>query len=335
MSIQESALKLADVCKDYRDNEGITFDTAHVVKWINQFEEEVREPLLAEVTHILNQTYIKRGDWQKWVKGLASQKKICGDDPCSFWSSTHLLEIQQRGASQSELNKMFQEALITVCPEAQLADMESAAQFVYLDDGIFSGARLRTDVCNWIANDAPSQGLIHVITTISHNGGYWFASEKIKKAISDSGKDLKFKYWNSVDIEDRKFKIDVSDVLRPTHLPQDDALEAYLENECFTTYPPKLRTGNSVGGHEIFSSGENRDLVESQFLIHGARIRANAPNLSEAVRPLGFHSLVTLGFGAITVTFRNCPNNCPLVFWASDPWYPLRWTPKFGPGAML
>lgn len=23
------------------------------------------------------------------------------------------------------------------------------------------------------------------------------------------------------------------------------------------------------------------------------------------------------------VTFRNCPNNCPLAFWVGDPWYPL------------
>jgi hypothetical protein len=33
--------------------------------------------------------------------------------------------------------------------------------------------------------------------------------------------------------------------------------------------------------------------------------------------------LETLGFGSTLVTFRNCPNNCPLAFWAGYPWYPL------------
>jgi hypothetical protein len=38
---------------------------------------------------------------------------------------------------------------------------------------------------------------------------------------------------------------------------------------------------------------------------------------------LGFTGLRTLGFGSVIVTFRNCPNTCPLPFWAGDPWYPL------------
>jgi hypothetical protein len=34
-------------------------------------------------------------------------------------------------------------------------------------------------------------------------------------------------------------------------------------------------------------------------------------------------TLVTLGFGSLIVTYRNCPNNAPLALWVDHPWYPL------------
>ena len=43
------------------------------------------------------------------------------------------------------------------------------------------------------------------------------------------------------------------------------------------------------------------------------------PNLNVYQRPLGNMVLEALGFGSLHVTFRNCPNNCPLAFWAGKP----------------
>ena len=45
--------------------------------------------------------------------------------------------------------------------------------------------------------------------------------------------------------------------------------------------------------------------------------------LPEAIRPLGFSLMKTLGFGSPVVSFNNCPNTAPLALWAGDPWYPL------------
>jgi hypothetical protein len=74
---------------------------------------------------------------------------------------------------------------------------------------------------------------------------------------------------------------------------------------------------------KIFSSEEGRNLLEQQFLAKGTYIRTVCPLLNEYQRPLGNMLLETLGFGSTIVTFRNCPNNAPLVFWAEDPWHPL------------
>ena len=90
-------------------------------------------------------------------------------------------------------------------------------------------------------------------------------------------------------------------------------------------------TGGRVA-HTVFSSEENRQLLERELLLAGMHIRSLSQNPSPALRPLGF-SPFGLGFGSTIVTYRNCPNNAPLALWWGDPqaapahpfarWYPL------------
>jgi len=109
-------------------------------------------------------------------------------------------------------------------------------------------------------------------------------------------------------------------VLRPVAIRDDEGVNAYVAGMRF---PPNLRTAGHVGGNGIFSSDAGRQLLEEEFLKAGVRIRQMCPHLNQYQRPLGNMILDTLGFGSLIVTFRNCPNNAPLAFWAGDPWYPL------------
>ncbi|MFP4027933.1 MAG: hypothetical protein ACLFWL_09090 [Candidatus Brocadiia bacterium] len=82
-----------------------------------------------------------------------------------------------------------------------------------------------------------------------------------------------------------------------------------------------------------FSSSERRTILEREFLLAGIKIRNWCQNPSRKMRPLGFAHLDCLGFGSLFVSYRNCPNNCPLAMWwgnphglgfeAIDRWYPL------------
>jgi hypothetical protein len=134
------------------------------------------------------------------------------------------------------------------------------------------------------------------------------------------GKKIQFKWWRIVELEDRRTYINSSDVLRPTQIPADPITQAYVQA---MKHQPVLRTPPGTGELKIFSSDEGRELLEQQFLAKGAYIRTVCPMLNEYQRPLGNMVLETLGFGSTIVTFRNCPNNAPLVFWAGDPWHPL------------
>jgi hypothetical protein len=195
--------------------------------------------------------------------------------------------------------------------------------FLYMDDGIFSGNRVRNDLIGWIESDAPAQATVRVVVIAFHRGGQYYASTSIKQAAREANKQIEMSWWRCVEIEDRRMYINTSEVLRPASLPENELMTAYVKMLKDSGYPPVLRQTGEMGNSKVFSSEAGRDLLEQQLLRAGLQIREMCPYLKETHRPLGYTVLKMLGFGALLVTFRNCPNNCPLAFWADDPWYPL------------
>ena len=197
---------------------------------------------------------------------------------------------------------------------------EDGTTFIYLDDVIFTGNRVFHDLSSWIHDTAPRKATVHAITIAFHRGGQYYARNKIAGAAKDAGKQIDISWWRCVEIEDTRTNINMSDVLRPTHLPDDELVAAYAAE---LKYPVAFRRAGSIGENKFFSSEDGREVLEQEFLKAGARIRQMCPLLGKYQRPLGNMVLETLGFGSTFVTFRNCPNNAPLAFWAGDPWYPL------------
>lgn len=152
--------------------------------------------------------------------------------------------------------------------------------------------------------------------------------KRLRVTIADSGKNITIKYWRAANIENRKSQKKDSGVLWPAQLPEDARLSAYLGLAHRFPFEPRPPGGQL----SPFSSEEGRQLLECQLLLAGVKIRAACENPKDIIRPLGF-SAFGLGFGSMIVTFRNCPNNCPLALWWGDPdagpnhpfskWYPL------------
>jgi hypothetical protein len=151
-----------------------------------------------------------------------------------------------------------------------------------------------------------------------HSLGEYFAANDVAKAAASAGKTLSIKWWRSMTIEDRKYYMADSDVLRPTTIPPE--AQSYVD--ALGT-APVLRTGSNVGRLGLFSSASARELVEQEFLKAGVLVRQRCRLLPAQMRPLGSTLMKTTGFGSMFVTHRNCANNTPLVLWAGEPWYPL------------
>ena len=312
--------QIATTIGDYREGEIEKRSPTHVEKWVNQFDAAVQLPILQEMDHVLKQTYFSKKAVTGFLKGLITNKKLAGDDPCAFWRDVEFLNIQGGGASQRDMLALFSEILEKECGYSVDDCGANSKVFVYLDDAIFTGSRVKNDLTKWIADAAPQTATVHVLVIAIHEGSY-YNRDKIVSAAQEAGKAIDIKCWRSATLENRKSYRWSSDILWPVEIPDDDAFtQAYVEN---MNHKPVLRLAGNTGRLKIFSSDTGRQLLEQEFLKAGVRIRRMCPNLPEIERPLGHSYLETLGFGSTLVTYRNCPNNAALAFWVGDPWYPL------------
>ena len=309
---------------DYRAGEIPNPSISHIQKWVSQFPEAQQTNILQELDYIFDKSYFSKQKVADFINGLVSNEKLSSSDPLSFWKKVNFLNIQRGGNSQQDLLDLFNTSLEESLGISIKECGSPEGEFIYIDDVSFSGNRIRLDLEYWIENSSPSRCKVNIIVMAFHNGGQYFASTRLNKKSIECRKDVKFTWWRVHEIEDRKRYMASSEVLRPTSLPEDNAVKKYDKILTKAGYPPQLRkVTNPPYKSTFFKSEKGRQLLEEIFLIYGAKILQMCPHLPESIRPLGFHGLKTLGFGSMIVTYRNCPNTCPPVLWAGDPWYPL------------
>lgn len=317
---QQLLASIAATTADYRTSELPKPTSEHVDRWISQFDAAVQLPILRELDHVLKKTYFSLERVVAFLESLFATEKLVGADACAFWRSVRFLNNQGGGNSQREMVALFDGLLQRTCGCGVAECGEDPSSFIYLDDAIFTGNRVRRDLEEWIQSDAPAKAKLHVVTIALHSGGQYYASSSIAKVARQAGKSIDIKWWRAIELEDRRAQTSRSDVLRPTSIPAGADVQGYV---AAMTHQPELRTPGNLGANGLFSNEEGRSLLEQEFLKAGVRIRGMCPNLGDTQRPLGHMTLVTLGFGSLVVTFRNCPNNAPLALWVGDPWYPL------------
>lgn len=242
---------IAFTTADYRKGDGPARTPAHVEQWVRQFEPKAQLPILRELDHVIKQTYFSHVRTRKFLAGLLQNKELVGDDACAFWKRANFLDIQSRGASQKEMLALFSKVLEKLCGFGTENRSARSRTFVYLDDAVFTGNRVRRDLESWINDDAPAQAKVHIITIAIHSLGRWYADSKIQEAARAAGKSIELKWWSAVELEDRMASTATSDVLRPVAIPDDEAVNAYVAQ---MNHSPHLRTPGEIGKAEIFSS---------------------------------------------------------------------------------
>src|SRR3989344_3764212 len=136
---------IANTIQDYRAGEIAVPTPEHVDKWVGQFDGRVQVPMLREMDHILKKTYFSLKGVTEFLNRLIKSEKIAGADPCAFWKSVRFLDIQGGGNSQREMLALFDQLLKKVCGFGMDHCGKNPSVFVYLDDAIFTGNRVRRD----------------------------------------------------------------------------------------------------------------------------------------------------------------------------------------------
>lgn len=307
---------IVDCVKDYRIGEIPKIDVAHVERWLGQFDASDYPSILRGTERFLKRTYISRIAAKTFIGKLVVSQDLVGNDPKLFWTGIGFLRLQEFSQSQIDMLSLLNEVLGEQFGLTTKSEKSTKSTYVYLDDISFSGNQIKNDLGNWIKRARIKNATIHVITIASHNQGEYYANRELGKICDPLG--VKVHFWTSLRVENSPGRIRDAEVLWPTALPVDPLVQEWEATfggqQYFTPRPP----GGS-GSTTTFSSEAERDVLEQAFMKKGAFIYSLPQNPNKNMRPLGFSALRTPGFGATTVTYRNCPNNAPLVLWWGDP----------------
>ena len=318
---------IASTIRTYRQGELPEPTPEHVDRWASQFSAADQVLFLSEFDHVIKQTFLTKTMVQTFLDGLVKNSELVGTNPITFWKKANFLRIQKAGRSQNEMLDLFGYSLTAQCGLDLAQCGSEGGDYIYLDDVLFSGGRIASDLDAWIATKAPKNAVVHVILMAIHTSGhYYIANNRLRKAVAASGKNIDIKFWRLLDFENQKDKRNNSSVLWPATIPDYEIVHAYVASE--KRFPLVLRQpGGTLG---VFSSEVGRQLLEREFLAAGVKIRTLTKTPKDFIRPLG-NGGFGVGFGSLLTTYRNCPNNCPLAMWWGDPdatsgalhWYPL------------
>ena len=300
-------VSIANTIKDYRAGEIAEPTPAHVDRWISQFERDVQVPMLRELDYVFKQTYVPKLKVQNFLENVASTTSLTGNNPRDFWKAVHILNIQKDGGSQAEMLVLFGEILQKQYGLGIDACDASGGAIVYLDDAIFTGDRIINDLAGIVDNIPPRAQLDIIVIAINSYAEFWFRRDnRIQPALDQ--KQINVRFWRAITFENRRSWRDRSGALSPTDV---------LRPEEISVRSPKERASR------LFSSVEGRQLLENEFLKAGTRIQGLSQYPNPMIKPLGYYKFGD-GFGSLFVSYRNCPNNCPLALWWSlGDWYPL------------
>jgi hypothetical protein len=321
--------RLAGWIGDYRAGEIERPDAGHVARWVGQFDPAERDAVLAETAYALGQFYYPRRAVEGWLDRLIDDPGFAGADPSNFWRSVGFLKLQRRSRSQHQMLELLNQCLRRRLGFEAGRSAPANGVFLYLDDGIFSGNQVRWDLRNWMLTGGMRGVTVRIVAVGVHRSGHQWADQGIASLARD--RQIRVEWWSLREIEDRRSHLSRSEVLRPTFLPDDEYVaswRAHFEKRGGRFVPRPAGGPERVGP---FSSEAGRQMLEQAFLRKGAFIFALPQSPDPDMRPLGYSRFASVGFGTLFTTWRNCPNNAPLVLWWGDPfqghpldlWYPL------------
>ena len=193
-------------------------------------------------------------------------------------------------------------------------------------DCLFTANHLHWDLIDRLRSDqAPQAATVHVLTLGHHKGRLPYVKAQIAQEANALNKDVSVeRCWRNLGLADNSCDDEETECLHPTLFAMDPNVQRLLDALRQHGYRARVRTIRTTSANQVFSSEARRVVLEQEFLKAGARIKYElCPHLPENQWPLGYDYFKVPGFGSLVVTYRNCPNNCPLALWAGDPWFPL------------
>ena len=326
---------LAEIIKDYRKGElDFNLDSQHIKKWLSQFREEDQETILLETIHIFKDWYFSYEEINKILDNIIEfiQKKYVFNDVNDLIANVSVLETQEKGDSQHTLISMLSENVhrkygLTVVKEIN----QSITHYLYIDDGLYTGSKARKDLKKCIEM-LPKNSTLVIFHIVAGQIGLTYTENKIKELATEKNIEVSFYCWKCLQNDKRG---EQHRCLWPENtlktIPEVSDFQKEFEASCSNYEKIPYRTEKSKADKGIFTSVENRNIVEKEFLLQGIKITKSISE-NKGIYPLGYNLWPSFGFGAFCAFDMNISYNCPLVLWWGnnhekgdilDGWYPL------------
>jgi hypothetical protein len=290
----------------------------HAKSWVNQFELEDRSTILTEISHIMTDHYFEKEWFERCLRKFIKDKDYWGDDIKTSLQKTKFVRYW-KGNGQKALFGILSPLLIA---NHQLHSYECGSgaieRYVYLDDTLFTGGTALEGVTEWLVT-APSGASLDLFFFFSFQSGEALLKQQLKNLFAPKNIQFRIFHW--------KYYEDLMPAGKKIHrlYPTQDICTAvnedYLNQIVDATADRTImfRLGTQPDTETLFTSAEGRQVVEKAFLQRGADLLSHCNTVGAGMKPLGYGNDGTLGFGAMVFTYRNTPNNAPMVMWWGDP----------------
>lgn len=193
--------EIAEIIKGFRqDSIEIEMNQEHVHKWISQFSPDTQNIILEETLHILKEWYFPKDKinlfLDKMMDYLKSENENATDEEpmkdIYFWN------IQESGKSQSQLVEMLNDRVNQKygCG-IRTGKLMSEKYYVYLDDGLYTGSRLRKDIKRCIEM-IPEGSRIDVIYMIACQSGLDFSKRILEELCKTKNIKINILRWREI-----------------------------------------------------------------------------------------------------------------------------------------
>lgn len=337
--------EIVEIIKNFRQSSiELKINQEHVHKWISQFTFDTQDIILEETLHILKNWYFDKDKIRlflgEMIDFLRSENENATDreplkDIC-------FLDIQENGKSQSQLLGMLSDEVREKYKcDVKIGNPNEEKFYVYLDDGLYTGSRLRKDIKSCLKT-IPEGARIDAFFLIACSSGMDYSKKVLEKECGDKDIEFNIQRWReirnnkTIENDGTRFSHEaVHDCLWPSSkLYEVPIINSYVE-ELEHLYRKRIyycfRNADYRYTEGIFKSLKNRDVVEEEFLKKGIEITKNIRE-HKGLYPLGYNLIPSLGFGSFCATDLNISNTCPIVLWWGniikqgdelDCWYPL------------
>lgn len=342
--MKSTAENIVQIIKDYRAKDGLRIDTDHVIKWVSQFDQADQSFLLDELLHILKQTYFSEQGTLDSIFTFFTRltKDLKYKSPVALLSNAFFISSQEKEKSQTEiLNLLYENLYSKYGIGKEHIGSQSKKVVIYLDDVLATGKTTFRDLKKFLDNkskdgttyaDLLKTGKFDLVvyTVCRHTWGDANIDFQIKQTFGEAVRK-RIKYYDTFTVENHVTAYNQKyNCVYPVN-PNNDLVNQYFERIDTGEYSKHekyaFRKSNLPTQETFFTSPANRIRYENILLLKGIEILNKVDTLSvKSIRPLGYtvKSHKTFGLGTQFFTWRNIPNNTPLVFWwENHGWHPL------------